>query len=259
MPTPRHLSAGILLLFGSYEPELRSCFQNFLRPGFVAVDVGANVGWHTLLMAKCVGDQGRVIAFEPNPSVRERLEFHVSLNRFRQVEVLPYALSDREGLVQFNAPPVDDPHCGDGCLLSASMPGISPGERNGASHRPAASAVPLTGMPGTTHQIEVKATPLDALLDRLALSRLDLMKMDVEGFEWSALSGSTQTIERFRPHIVFEFNREYIVRCNGSREQLSDFFTQHRYQLFIATRWGLEAVVADAWPDSANFWAVPRP
>lgn len=248
-----------LLLFGSYEPELRACFQNFLRPGFVAVDVGANVGWHTLLMAKCVGDQGRVIAFEPNPSVRERLEFHVSLNRFRQVEVLPYALSDREGIVQFTAPPVDDPRCGDGCMLPTSTSSISPSEQNGASYRPAASAVALTGISGTAHQIEVKATPLDALLDRLALSRLDLIKMDIEGFEWLALNGSTRAIEQFRPHIVFEFDREYIARCNGSREQFSDFLAKHRYQLFVATHWGLDAVEANAWPNSANFWAVPRP
>ncbi len=234
MANPRTQLGWKLLLFGDYEPELRAYFRNFLRPGFVVVDVGANIGWHTLLMAQRVGDQGRVIAFEPNPSVRLTLQYHVSLNRFRQVEILPYALSDRAGHVQFNAPPADGPHDGDGCLVN----------------------VPMAGM---TDRVEVEATPFDALLDRLLLTRLDLIKLDVEGFEWPALRGCELAITRFRPHIVFEFIREYLVRGGGSQQQFVDFFRRHRYQLFIATRWGLVAAQDGAWPDAVDIWAVPLP
>lgn len=179
-----------LLFFGSYEPELRRHFRNFLRPGFVAVDVGANVGWHTLLMAQRVGESVRVIAFEPNTSVRGRLLHHVTLNRFCQVEILPYALSDQAGRAKFNAPPVDDPGCGDGHLA------------------------PIAEME-TIQVVEVETVPLDALVDQLSFTRLDLIKIDVEGFEWPVLRGSEQTITKFRPHIIFEFNSEYIKRCGG--------------------------------------------
>jgi FkbM family methyltransferase len=231
---PRTPLGWNLLLFADYEPELRICFKKLLRRGFVAVDVGANVGWHTLLMAQLVGDQGRVIAFEPNPSVRERLQFHISLNRFRQVEVLPYALANQAGCVRFNAPPVDDPTCGDGCLLP----------------EPAAQ---------TAHGIDVESLPFDSLRERLHLERLDLIKIDVEGFEWPALCGCEQAIATFRPHIAFEFDLAYIARCGGSREQLWEFFQRHRYELFVASRWGLEAARSAIWPNAANLWAVPRP
>jgi FkbM family methyltransferase len=231
---PRTPLGWHLLFFGNYEPELRSFFRNLLQPGFVAVDVGANIGWHTLLMAQCVGAQGRIIAFEPNPWVRDRLVHHIALNRLQQVEVLPYALSDTAGLVKFVGPPAGDPRSGDGYLVPAS----------GA---------------GSTDCIEVEATPFDALLGRLALARLDLMKIDVEGFEWCVLRGCEQAIAKFRPHVVFEFNREYIARCNASSEQFSEFFRRHRYELFVATRSGLEALGPGKWPGSANLWAVPLP
>jgi FkbM family methyltransferase len=221
-----------LLFFGNYESDLRHYFKNLLRPGLIVVDVGANVGWHTLLMAQQVGDAGRVIAFEPNPSVREQLLYHVALNRFSQVEVLPYALSDAAGRVKFNAPPVNNPHCGDGFL--AATPDLE-----------------------TTDCIEVEAMPFDALLDQLTLSRLDLIKIDVEGFEWRVLRGCEQAIENFRPHIVFEYNSDYIIRCGSSREQLQEFFNRHGYQLFVSTRWHLEALQISVWPEAVNIWAVP--
>src|SRR5689334_14765239 len=68
--------------FGTYEPELREIMRAVLPKGGVAIDVGANVGWHTLLMASLVGDKGRVLAAEANPSVRSRLRDNLHLNRF---------------------------------------------------------------------------------------------------------------------------------------------------------------------------------
>ncbi len=59
--------------FRSYEPELRDIIRIVLPPGGVAIDVGANVGWHTRLMAKLLGPHGRVLAMKPNRSVREHL------------------------------------------------------------------------------------------------------------------------------------------------------------------------------------------
>ena len=83
---------------GTYEPELREIFRAVLPMGGVALDLGANVGWHTLLMARLVGDSGRVLAAEANPSVRLRLQDNLDLNRFGQVEVVPYAIADSEGI-----------------------------------------------------------------------------------------------------------------------------------------------------------------
>lgn len=218
--------------FGSYEPELREIFRSILRSGGVAVDVGANIGWHTLLMAQLVGDGGRVIAVEPNPSVLRGLQQNVELNRFRQVDIIPCALADAEGLLSFYGPEADDPDSGNGHVV-----------RNG------------TGEGG--ERIEVEARRLDRVAIAAGIDRLDLIKIDVEGFEWPVLCGGEQTIARFRPHIVFEFDAAYAPRGGGSASLLDEFFRRHRYRLLAVRRSWAEPVASGSWPDCANIWAAP--
>ena len=228
---------GVLLgwhvaFFGTYEPELREIFRAVLPAGGVAVDVGANVGWHTLLLARLVGDGGRVLAAEPNPSVRARLQENLNLNRFRHVEVVPYALADAEGAAEFLAPDGNAVGAGDGRMVAATEIG--------------------------EHQIiRVETRRLDTILLAMRLERLDLIKIDVEGFEWPVLKGAEQMIARFRPHIVFEYLDEYVERGGGTPEALAEFFLRHRYRLFAIGRNWAEAVLPQRWPSAANLWAVP--
>ena len=220
--------------FGTYEPELREIFRTVLPTGGIAVDVGANVGWHTLLLARLVGEGGRVLAAEPNPSVRARLQDNLHLNRIRHVDVVPYALGDAEGTVAFHAPEADDTGAGDGHVVTAT-------ETDGR------------------RVIRVETRRLDTILQAMQVERLDLIKIDVEGFEWPVLKGAEQVIARFRPHIVFETLGEYAERGGGTPEALTEFFQKHRYRLFAIGRNWAEAVQPQRWPWAANIWAVPFP
>jgi len=218
--------------FGTYEPERREIFRALLRPGGVAVDVGANIGWHTLLMAQLVGAQGQVLAAEANPSVRQKLEENLDLNRCRQVEVVPYAMADTEGLLAFHGPQADDPQSGNGHVV-----------RNTAAPH--------------AETIQVEARRLDSVLSAAGVDRLDLIKIHVEGFEWPVLQGAEQSIATFRPHIIFEFDANYAPRGGGSAPALAEFFRRHRYRLFAIRRRWAEAVREDRWPSCANIWAAP--
>jgi FkbM family methyltransferase len=218
--------------FGTYEPELREIFRTVLPTAGVAVDIGANVGWHTLLMARLVGQTGRVLAAEANPSVLVRLQDNLNLNRFGQVEVLPYALAQSEGTVNFYAPKADDAESGNGYVVT-----------DGAKEQ--------RGI------IAVETRRLDAIVSMAQFERLDLIKIDVEGFEWPVLRGGEQSIARFRPHIVFEYNREYSSRGGGDPHIVAEFFRKHRYRLFAIGRTWAKAVEAGNWPDCADIWAVP--
>ncbi len=218
--------------FGSYEPELREIFRSILRPGAIAVDVGANIGWHTLLMAQLVGEHGRVIAVEPNPSILRGLHQNVELNRFSQVEIVPCALADAEGVVSFYGPDADDAGSGNGHVVGEAMSRQEP-------------------------TIDVEARRLDDVAAAAGLDRLDLIKIDVEGFEWPVLRGADQVIARFRPHIVFEFDIAYTPRGGGSAPLLDDFFRRHRYRLLAVRRSWAEPVSSSAWPNCANIWAAP--
>lgn len=221
-----------VLLFGSYEPELRAIFRAAVPEGGVAVDVGANVGWHSLLMARLAGPSGRLVAVEPNPSVRAKLIDNLVANRLENVIVIPFAISAAEGWFRFHGPPAADGSSGSGHLLSRD-------------------ALP------TSASFDVETRRLDTVLAEAGVGRLDLMKIDVEGFEWPVLQGAENSIERFRPQVVFEYNEEYASRGGATPAIFEDFFRRHRYRLAVMGRSGARSLTAEAWPSSGDIWAVP--
>jgi len=184
--------------FGSYEPELREIIRAALPAGETAIDVGANAGWHTLLMARLVGPNGRVLAVEPNPSVREHLRRNIAINRVGQVEVIELALGEAEGTLSFVAPDAEHPASASGQIVADD------------AATPEASRVP--------------ASTLDSLAAERRLERLDLVRIDAEGFEWPMLQGAQTTIARFRPYIIFEFDQAYAARGADSGRLFAEFF-----------------------------------
>ena len=220
-------------LFGTYEPELRDVFRTVLSAGCVAVDVGANVGWHTLLMARLVGEGGRVIAAEANPSVRARLVDHLRMNGMRNVDIIPHAIGDVEGRVDFHASDAGDLGAGDGHVVAG-------------------------GGKGGIDVISVDMRPLDTIVEAMRVERVDLIKIDVEGFEWPVLKGAEGTISKFRPHVVFEYIDEYSDRGGGTPQMLAAFFGKYGYRLVAVGRQRSELSSADMWPSATNIWAVPQ-
>ncbi len=217
--------------FGSYESELRTIMRSVLPAGGVAIDVGANVGWHTLLLARLAGSGGRVLAVEPNPSVRAQLQRNVGLNRFTQVEIVACALADAPRTAKFVAPDADDPSSASGHILSEGNEGAA--------------------------SIEVETSTLDLLLEQKQLARLDLIKIDAEGFDWPVLQGAERTVARYRPYVIFEFDEAYAARGSQTAAFLSEFFRRHRYQLFSVGRHWAELTDERSWPANANIFAAP--
>jgi FkbM family methyltransferase len=217
--------------FGSYEPELRNIMRVVLPSEGIAIDVGANVGWHTLLMARLVGPRGRVLAIEPNPSVREHLLRNVRLNRLAHIEVVACAVAESERILSFFAPDSDDPASASGHVLA---------EENANSG-----------------SIRVEASTLDNIVAQKQIDRLDLVKIDTEGFEWPVLQGAENTIARFRPYIMFEFDRSYATRGSESDALFSEFFRRHGYRLFAVGRTWAEPIDWRSWPATANIFAAP--
>jgi FkbM family methyltransferase len=194
--------------FGSYEPEVRAQIKRWLTPGGCAADVGANVGWHALLMATIVGPGGRVFAFEPNDSTRERLNVGIHANHLDQIVVDSRALSDRIGTTGFAAPKAGELWDGTGHMTGATGDG--------------------PGADGT-----VSCVTLDAFVAERNLDRLDFLKIDVEGWELSVLRGASHTLAALAPAIVFEYDPAYIARCGGSAAALNACLAAAHYSLFM--------------------------
>lgn len=140
-----------------FDPAERAALAQHLKPGDIAIDIGANVGAYTLFMAGLVGPSGRVIAVEPQPSVLGRLRENVAFNPELTVTIAATALGATEGEVVFETNAANE---GEGRMAKA--PGA------------AGVTVPLT--------------TLDALLAREGVTRLAAMKIDVEGAEPQVLS-----------------------------------------------------------------------
>lgn len=164
-------------LTGSYEPEVSTTLREVLPEGGTFVDIGANIGWFSLLAASLVGPEGRVVAVEPNPRNVALLRQSAKDNRFENIEVAAVALGER--------------------------PGAAALETDGSNGR----LIPINGPP--TQAVEasfvVATYPLDTLLSEAGVERVDAIKIDVEGAEPLVLRGATRTISESRPVLISEF------------------------------------------------------
>jgi len=170
-----------LWAFGRYEPHFAELFSLLVRPGDACVDVGANVGVHTVRLAKLAGQDGRVIAIEPNPEIIGRAERNVALNGLETVTIINAAASDQPGQMQLYRPSPLDTNRARASLL----------------HHPY-----LTG--------EATTVPVVTLDDVCADGRISLIKIDVEGHEAAVVRGAAAIIARYMPSIIFEYAPELL-------------------------------------------------
>lgn len=154
---------------GSYEMNKRLAFEKMIQPGYVVYDIGANVGYFTLLAAVLTGEKGQVYAFEPLPRNVEFLKKHISLNNLSNVEVIQAAVSDRSGeaLFEFGA--------------STAMGHLS-----------------------ETGDLRIKLVSLDRMIANGDLITPDVIKIDVEGAEYDVLRGAKTLIETSHPILFLD-------------------------------------------------------
>jgi FkbM family methyltransferase len=152
------------LTLGCYENFPRRIFRGLLKPGMTVVDIGANIGLYTAIAAKAVGPAGRVIAVEPESRNAQLMRQTLALNQFKNVEVVQAAVSDTTGPGQL--------------FLN---------EENKADHR-------IFDRESSRAVMPVDVYRLDDLLAKLAVRRVDVMKVDIQGAEALALQGMRRTL-----------------------------------------------------------------
>jgi FkbM family methyltransferase len=168
-----------------YEPHVASHLSARLAPGMVFVDVGASIGFYSVLAGRLVGPQGAVVACEPGPQNHSVLRLNIVSNRLEdRTEIFPVAVSDKPGVLLYSA--------------SGGNGAVAPYEDN-----PVALA---------THDL-VPATTLDTVLG--GRDRVDVVKIDVEGAEGLVLTGSRETLARHQPQLYFEFTPSSLSAVSG--------------------------------------------
>ena len=190
IPLPRRLSWGDWWLsWGdslsrmvrdrSFEGMETEILRKLLKPGMVVMDAGAHRGYYTLLASKILGAEGRVISFEPSPRERRWLWLHMKVNGRRNIRIEKFALGAKEETAEFF---------------------ISLDSQTGCNSMKFPKGVRYS-LP-----ICVPVITLDAYCSRYGVSRLDFLKMDVEGAERDVLLGGSDFLRKMRPIIVCELS-----------------------------------------------------
>jgi FkbM family methyltransferase len=164
---------------GIWEADVTKVITRCTATGMVAVDVGADIGYYTLLLARAVGPSGTVIAFEPIPDARRLLEQNIRTNNYRNVRVSSFGLATVEGESVLEAP------------LERSRLAMGKAE-------------PSAG------DLVVKLRRFDDLRNDIGVHRIDIVKIDVEGAEHEVLQGMTATLRADRPILIIEVHHEML-------------------------------------------------
>lgn len=193
-----------LLERGEYEPDMASVLEALLAPGAVFVDLGANEGYFSVLAARLVGDRGRVVAIEPQGRLGPVIERNLTLNGVSNAALVRAAVTDRPGTAVLY---------------------IAPDTNTGA-----------TGLDrATRYQVATETVPtltLAQVFDQSGLRDVDLLKVDIEGFEYEAVLGSPELFRERRVRAVaLELHPTILARRGLDADRILAVFRDAGYEV----------------------------
>lgn len=214
-PSARSFASGL------YEQDVTRLFKDLVRQGMVVVDVGANVGYYSLLASRLVGASGRVYAFEPDPVAFTYLAKNLDLNGCKNVVAVAQAISDATATMKF----VRDPHGAEGFLMRRAL---------------------------TEGTLPVQAITLDRFFASQGWPTVHLVKMDIEGGEEAALIGMRELRRRNSSmRLIMEFNLGSLRRAGASPSSLAASLLDTGFSRGRVIEQGMKTFsVSDAFPRS---------
>ncbi|MCS6958901.1 MAG: FkbM family methyltransferase [Pseudanabaenaceae cyanobacterium SKYGB_i_bin29] len=198
-----------------YEPEISRLFLEFLTEGDTVIDVGAHVGYYSLLASVLVGAPGKVIACEMSKANLLRLLYHCQINNASNISIVAGAVGDQCREVSFFVNLDND---GGHALWNV---GNHPYNQNSAKQR---------------QQEKVIMRTLDAITQEYEVAKIKLIKIDVEGAEPLVLKGGRNTIDRLKPpFVICEINEFGLQQMGYSQMSVRHFFYDLGYHSYVIT------------------------
>jgi FkbM family methyltransferase len=204
---PNEYVALTILQTGAWEPGSWRIVAGHLQPGATLVDVGAHIGYYSLKAAPLVGRSGHVLAIEPNPETLRILEGNVRASDASAVSIQPVACSDAESKLELFV--ASSLNSGETSLSRANASQLAPAKNS----------------------YMVRARPLDDIIRESGVTRVDAIKIDVEGAEFLVLKGARETLDRFHPAILVELVDHQLKEMGTSTAEVTAFLRDHGYTL----------------------------
>ena len=195
-----------------YEPEISQLMLRVLRDGDAAIDVGANVGFFTILAAALVGPTGRVLSFEPDPANRARLNNNYAINGYTHCTLIENPVTDKPGTVEFF---INSDDSGGNALWD---PAQFPGNVRSQAEKKV---------------MKVQATTLDDEVARQKLPTPKLIKVDTEGADQRVLEGARKLLSKAAiPFVVSELHEFGLAKMNCTQESFRGYMEGLGYSTF---------------------------
>jgi len=226
-------SIGFKVYFGRYQPDIVKAFRSLLQPGDIVFDVGANIGYLSAIAADAVGPTGQVHCFEPAPSNVRKLRRLAEINPSYSIAVNQVAVGERTG----------------SATILVSLTNID-------SH----TMIPRLSNPDDSVAVtQVPIITLDDYIRQTALSRLSLVKIDVEGFEFPVLRGLRRFLEAgHRPAIITEVTPAAYPLLGHTLAEMAQFMTEFGYSAFLPDAIGKVAIDVTSLPGVTDVVFLPR-
>jgi FkbM family methyltransferase len=224
-PDGDYLPYRLAMLLRRYELTELRLMQGFLAPGQTILDVGANVGYTTRFFAKQVGRSGRIHAFEPNPLIFPLLQKNVA--RFQNVEVYNLGLSTADGEIPLFL-------AGNNHFVGGFSPDYAVRQL-------------AYGTKKSPDSVSAQVVQGDGFLRARGIERLDVVKIDVEGWELRVLSGLESIVSRSRTLVIFCELNPVAQECAGRPPgELVDWFFDRHFTITYANDGKLQSLSADS-------------
>jgi FkbM family methyltransferase len=180
-----------LFYYGIYEPEETRWIKQYIQPGMVVFDVGANIGYYSVIMSKLIGPNGMIHSFEAATAAFNRLKEHINVNHCKNTIIYHSAISDRNGQCII--------YCADNANTGESS---------------------LKSFDGFKKKETVSCFTLDSYIEKKNINKVDFIKVDVEGAEMLVIDGAMSLLKRHRPTIMLEINPSYLFRMGANTDNL---------------------------------------
>lgn len=191
------------LIYFGIVVEPRKSLYALAKEANVIFDIGANVGETTLNIAKIAGESSLIYSFEPSELCYKKLKANIDLNIFKNIKLHQFGFGEQEQTF-YLAPDVENNRGGNRIRVNSELP----------------------------HNIKIKQ--LDNYVKESDILNIDLIKIDVEGFEFNVLKGAIRTIEKMRPTLFIELNNDNLKQQNTNAKELISFLEQYYSNIYNA-------------------------